>query len=450
MNDERPVQDEFASFVAVLRSRAASQPDRPAFVFLDGRGNIADQKTYGELDAAACRIAFELQSVGLSGKPVVLVYPDGLDFVAALFGCFYAGCIAVPAPYRSGRRGGERIDAICRDCRPAAVLTLSRMNADVGPRNVASAGWQGYVRIHTDMLDADFPGYLPGAADPDTLVLLQYTSGSTSEPKGVMLTHGNLLANSAMISDAFGHTAQLRGFGWLPLFHDMGLIGHVLNPMHVAGLSVLTSPLSFLQRPWMWLKAISDWRVTVSGGPSYAFELCLRRVTQEQAKTPDLSAWQVAYCGSEKVRPSVLEQFAEAFAVSGFRRQALYPCYGLAEATLMVAGGQPGAGMQTSSRTRNTAEVAPADAASKLLVGCGRAWHDEAIRIVDPDGKACLPMERSARFGLAGRTWGRDTGEGRKKARTRSGPGSVPAKPPICAPETSGSCRMASCTWSAA
>jgi acyl-CoA synthetase (AMP-forming)/AMP-acid ligase II len=422
MNDTRPARDDFASFADVLRSRAAKQPDQPAFVFLDGRGNVADQRTYGALDAAASRIAVELQAHGLIGQPVLLAYPDGLDFVAALFGCFYAGCIAVPAPYRSGRRGGERIGAICRDCRPAAVLTVSRMDDDVGLRNAARHDSSRLVRIDTDTLAPGDSAYRPANAGPDALALLQYTSGSTSEPKGVMLTHGNLIANSAMIRDAFGHTAQSRGFSWLPLFHDMGLIGHVLNPVHVAGLSVLTSPLSFLQRPWMWLKAISDWRVTVSGGPSYAFELCLRRVTGEQARTLDLSAWQVAYCGSERVRPDVLERFAETFAGCGFRPQALYPCYGLAEATLMVAGGRRGAGMQASYR-----QVDQADRTGQRLVGCGRAWHDEAIRIVDPDGKISLPDGEIGEIWVTGANvgqgyWGRKD-ESAETFRARLGAG---------------------------
>lgn len=374
----------FHSFAEILQSRAAGQSGERAFVFLDRQGNIAGERTYAQLDAKARVIASELTARGLAGEPVLLVFPSGLEFIEALFGCFYAGCIAVPVPYLMAKRAGERIGAICRDCLPAAALTLSRMENDAEVHSAMLRYSIDLTLIYSDILDAAPSAWLPRSKRSDDLALLQYTSGSTSDPKGVMLSHGNLIANSAMIRDAFGHDATSRGVSWLPLFHDMGLIGHVLQPVYVGALSVLMSPLSFLQRPSNWLKAISDWRATTSGGPNHAFELCTRLMRMERAKTFDLSSWRVAYCGAEMVRADVLERFAAKFASCGFRQDALYPCYGLAEATLMVSGPAPGRGMRTVAKSSRDLSKGGAVLAQRPVVGCGWSWHDESIQIVDP------------------------------------------------------------------
>jgi acyl-CoA synthetase (AMP-forming)/AMP-acid ligase II len=312
----------------------------------------------------------------------MLVFPPSLDFVTALFGCFYAGCVAVPAPYLIGKRAVGRCAAIFQDCEPAAVLTVSRLEGDTEIRGALRSGSTEVAWIHADAVDSAPRPWVPPATPADEVALLQYTSGSISAPKGVMLTHANLTANNLMLRDAFGHTSQNRGVSWLPLFHDMGLIGHVLQPVYVGALSVLMSPLSFLKRPLTWLKAISDWRATTSGGPSSAFDLCARALRPEQAKHLDLSTWSVAYCGSEIVRPDALERFAQAFEQSGFRRKAFTPCYGLAEATLMATASGFGTGVRKIFRPF----PGPVDGARSVraVVGCGRAWSGETIAIVDP------------------------------------------------------------------
>jgi acyl-CoA synthetase (AMP-forming)/AMP-acid ligase II len=203
-----------------------------------------------------------------------------------------------------------------------------------------------------------------------------------------MLSHGNLAANSEMISAAFGTDENLRGVGWLPLFHDMGLIGHVLQPVYVGALSVLMSPHSFLQHPVRWLQAISDWRAMVSGGPTYAYDLCNQRIRDDQIDGLDLGSWRVAYCGSEKIRATVLGDFGRRFGGGGFRSDALTPCYGLAEATLMVSATEPGRPLKTETADRESIGVC---GSQTKVVSCGRAWGGQTAVIVDPVTRERLP-----------------------------------------------------------
>jgi acyl-CoA synthetase (AMP-forming)/AMP-acid ligase II len=352
-------------------------------VFLDSQGAIADELTFAALDRRAHAIATELVVTGLSGERALLVFPPGLDFVAALFACFYAGVVAVPVPFLSGKRIVERITSIRRDADPAGVLMLGRLREDPQLCEASFGVADKLVWIQIDALDPEAREVSLPMPDPDTLALLQYTSGSTSSPKGVMLSQANLIANSGMITEAFGHDETSRGVGWLPLFHDMGLVGHVLQPVYYGGVSVLMSPLSFLQRPVRWLQAISTWKATTSGGPTYAFELCLRAVRDEQLQGLDLSSWHVAYCGSEKVHADVLDRFSTRFAGHGFRRQSLLPCFGLAEATLLVTGARCETGLRTAS---------PADPSSHLrpAVSCGPPACSSSVVVADPDTRAKL------------------------------------------------------------
>ena len=376
---------EARTFAAILEGHAARRPDDPAFVFLDRRGRSVEQRTYAALDDRARRVAASLAERDLAGVPVLVNFPPGLEFVDALFGCFYAGCIAVPAPYAIAKRSVERVASICRDCEPAAMLTLARFDREARARGELPRPVDRIAPIYLDALPPAPRSYSVGASSGESIALLQYTSGSTSSPKGVMLSHENLIANSRMIRDMFGNGPEVRGVGWLPLFHDMGLIGHVLQPVFNGGLSVLMSPLTFLQRPLTWLEAIADWKATASGGPSYAFELCTERISDEQAAGLDLSAWRVAYCGSEAIRAETIERFTDKFAASGLSRGAIYPCYGLAEATLMVTGVRRGAGLRTAEAVGGTASRRGGYAVRSELVACGRACSGETIVIVDAD-----------------------------------------------------------------
>jgi acyl-CoA synthetase (AMP-forming)/AMP-acid ligase II len=374
-----------STFCEVLSSRAARAGNKQAFVFLNSGGAVEDELTFGALDLRARALAAKLIEGDLGGKRALLVFPPGLDFVVALFACFYAGVVAVPVPFFSGRRVVERINSIGRDANPIGLLTLARLATEPQLREAAFAKAHDFVWIFTDSIGAEREALdvLP-MISPEALAMLQYTSGSTSNPKGVMLSHANLMANSAMIADLFGHDETSRGVGWLPLFHDMGLVGHVLQPVYFGGLSVLMSPLAFLQKPVRWLQAISNWQATTSGGPTHAFELCLRSVRDEETETIDLSSWQIAYCGSEKIRPDILDRFVKRFSANGFRRQSLLPCFGLAEATLLVTGAPRGSKLTTEFPDSSILNSASA-------MSCGEPARNSSVVIVDQDTKRKVP-----------------------------------------------------------
>ena len=381
--ENKGASDQAITFCDVLRTRAFERADEVAFVFLNSRGAVADELTFAVLDRRARAIANHLAVNGLRGERALLMFPPSLDFVATLFACFYAGVVAVPVPFFSGKRVAERITSICLNARPAAVLTLARLKED---RIFCEELFRTSNKLRWILIDALNSSSREVCFPPpsvDDLALLQYTSGSTSSPKGVMLSHRNLIANSAMIADAFRHDENTRVVGWLPLFHDMGLIGHVLQPIYFGGLSVLMSPLSFLQRPALWLQAISTWKVTTSGGPTYAFDLCLRAVRDEQLKDLDLSSWRVAYCGSEKVRADVLDRFSTRFATCGFRGSSFLPCFGLAEATLLVSGSQSGTGPKMATSVADPSNSLPP-------VSCGLPGRGTSIVITDPETRVKL------------------------------------------------------------
>ncbi|HEX8198977.1 MAG TPA: beta-ketoacyl synthase N-terminal-like domain-containing protein, partial [Isosphaeraceae bacterium] len=401
---------DLSTLIDLLRLRADAQPETRAFTFLaDGEGGDRTHLTHADLDRRARAIGARLRGQGLAGQRALLVYPPGLEFIAAFFGCLYAGSVAVPAYPPRPNRPMTRLRAIAADARPRAVLTTSALRADAEAWSAGVPELRDLERIATDAIadDAAEDWRDPGAG-PRTLAFLQYTSGSTAVPKGVMITHGNLLANSKQIRDCFGATATDRGVFWLPLFHDMGLIGGVLQTLSCGGSSTLLSPVAFLQRPVRWLQAISATGATISGGPNFAYDLCTRKVTPEQRATLDLSRWRVAFNGAEPVRAETLERFAAAFAPCGFRRAAFLPCYGLAEATLLVSGGPPAAPpVVFAARAGDLAadRVVPADATesdARTLVGSGRLAADVAVRIVDPHTRLSLPADRVGEIWVRG------------------------------------------------
>jgi acyl-CoA synthetase (AMP-forming)/AMP-acid ligase II/acyl carrier protein len=374
----------------LLRRRAAEQPDQTAFIFL--RDGEAEERRidYAELDRLARRIAAALQDRCQPGDRALLLYPPGMDFVAGFMGCLYAGVIAVPAfPPHSARheRNMTRLRAIAANAQPSALLTVARQ-----AENIRAANLESCRHLCTDELaDNSETRWREPSISPDTIACLQYTSGSTATPRGVVLTHGNLMHNSATIAAAFEHSASSIGVNWLPPYHDMGLIGGVLQPMYVGFLHIMMAPTAFLQKPLRWLRAISTYRGTTCGGPDFAYELCLRSITEEERATLDLSSWDVAFNGAEPIRADVLDRFAEKFAPCGFRKQAFFPCYGLAEATLMVTGGAKSAQPITRSVDDNAlrahrVETRASDAEhAKTIVGCGHARSDHQVLIVNPE-----------------------------------------------------------------
>ncbi|MDO4570141.1 MAG: aminotransferase class I/II-fold pyridoxal phosphate-dependent enzyme [Planctomycetia bacterium] len=380
------------TLVDLLRHRATHQPNDLAFGYLlDGDSNMRELSNF-ELDRGARAIAAWLESKGLAGQRAMLLYPPGLDFIIAYFGCLYAGVIAVPVYPPKKNRSVNRIQIIARDCSAKVALTNGDVLSRVGEPLEEAPSLKALLWLNTDEIQ---PGTEEGWFMPDihgeTEAFLQYTSGSTGNPKGVILNHSNLLHNSALISHAFENTRSGVGVFWLPNYHDMGLIGGVLQPLYVGRPNILMSPMAFLQRPFRWLSAITRYRATTSGGPNFAYELCVNKIKPEQVRMLDLSTWKVAFNGAEPVRPETLNAFAEKFAPAGFKPEAFYPCYGLAEATLIVSGGfvpkRPTELCFDADLLKNgwAVEVEPGSPKARRIVGNGGCMPDQVVAIVNPD-----------------------------------------------------------------
>ncbi len=383
---------EISTVVDVLRWRSSIQAQQIAFTFLaDGETTEATQ-TYQELDKCSRAIASQLQALKLTGERALLLYPPGLDYLAAFFGCLYAGVVAVPAYPPRNQRNTPRILAILQDAQAAIILTTSGILSQVQTLLSDKFDIHNLHWLTTDNLE---PGIEASWQQPvinqDTLAFLQYTSGSTGTPKGVMLSHSNLLHNAAVTRQYMEHTASSKFVTWLPVYHDMGLIGGILQPLYGGFPCVMMPPATFLQRPYRWLKAISDYRGTTSGAPNFAYQLCVDKITPEQRETLDLSSWSVAFNGAEPIRQDTLERFIQTFAECGFRPEAFYPCYGMAEATLMVSGSVKSALVRTKTLQKPALECNHViDAANNAdnsiqIVSCGQVVPQQQIMIANPD-----------------------------------------------------------------
>lgn len=366
------------TIIDVLDGHAERQPHAVAFTFLPGGADVARDVTYGELRQRARAIAAFLQSHDLAGERVLILQPSGIEYIAAFLGCVYAGAIAVPAYPSQSHRRCTQIGHLAADSEAAAALVESHSR----PSKESLEFFPALAQLL--WLDtAQVPGELASrwrhpSVVPESLCYLQYTSGSTAAPKGVMITHQNVLSCERMIRDAFGQTQESIIVSWLPLHHDMGLIGSTLQSLYLGARCIQMAPATFLRRPLTWLDAISQYRATTSGGPNFAYDLCAQRISEPQKQTLDLSAWRVAFNGSEKVRSSTIERFAEAFRTCGFGKQSFHPCYGLAEATLLV-----------------TSAAGIADDP----VSCGSAPEGVRVEIVDAEAKSVCAQ------GTAGEIW---------------------------------------------
>jgi len=383
-----------ATLADLLGRRAAEFPDRLAFVFeeLDGQ---SQQWTYQELDQRARAIAASLVERTKVEDRAMLVYPAGLDFIAAYFGCIYAGVLPVPATYPKPKRPLPRLDAIVADCAPRLVLThssvLGGLCLEQQSPALAAIPWEA-----TDKLGSAPRDFQPIKCQADDLAFLQYTSGSTSEPRGVMVTHENLLSNLEAIRTGFEIPPEdqsggpTKGVFWLPAYHDMGLIGSILSPIYVAGTSYLIAPTTFLRRPQRWLELLSQTGASISGAPNFSYELVVHKTSPADRAELNLENWQLAFCGAEPIHPSTLELFANAFAPARFNPSAFYPCYGLAEVTLLATGGQGPAEPEVLYVDRSklgmhhAVNVGREHPQAFPLVSCGSARHGLQVEIVDP------------------------------------------------------------------
>nr|VFJ49400.1 MAG: HAD-superfamily phosphatase, subfamily IIIC/FkbH-like domain-containing protein/thioester reductase domain-containing protein [Candidatus Kentron sp. FW] len=396
------------TLVELLRRRAKTQSDKTAYTFLKNGETEEASLTYGRLDEQARAIAVRLREITSPGERALLLYHAGLDFICAFFGCLYAGVIAVPTYPPRHNRTDARFAAIALDAQASVVLTTAEILSGLDARLTETPQLKNIHWLATDDLDTEAASnwQMPDI-DGDTLAFLQYTSGSTGTPKGVMISHGNLLYNEEMIYRGFGHTEETIGVGWLPLFHDMGLIGNVLQPLYLPFPIILMSPVAFLQKPVRWLRTISGYKATTSGGPNFAYDLCVEKITPEQKAGLDLSSWEVAFNGAEPIRAETLKRFTEVFSSCGFRREAFYPTYGMAETTLFVSGGLKTAApvvfdIEKDAIEQHRVVAAPDREGGRKMVGCGRSLLDQKIIIAHPEALHQCPDRQVGEIWVSG------------------------------------------------
>lgn len=385
-----------ATLVHLLRSRADQRPDALAHTFLVDGEREGACFTYAELDARARAIAVALRRHGVRpGDRALLIYPPSLDFIPAFFGCLYAGVVAVPTyppqPAQTARTL-PRLLSIVADADVSIVLSNAVVADSAAVMRQQAAALDVIPWLCTDTVDTDLASAwdMPALGD-DPLAFLQYTSGSTALPKGVMVGHRNLLHNLAYANHAAENDETTVSVSWLPVIHDMGLIEGVLAPVYSGYPAYLMAPASFLQRPMRWLRAVTHYRATTSGGPNFAYDLCVRKITDAQRSELDLSSWRIAYNGAEPIRRDTLVAFHERFRDVGFRWRSFYPVYGLAESTLLVSTG--GASYEpvlcdadAEHLARGELRVAQgADAVARSLVSSGPASFGTRIVVVDPE-----------------------------------------------------------------
>ncbi len=380
------------SLVELLHRRADLEPTITAYTFLADGEDEELSITYGALHRQANAIATFLMDAGASGSRALLLYPSGLDYIITFLGCLYAGVVAVPAYPPRRNHSLERIDGIVTNAQATHILSTRNILDDIERKFTEHPHLRSMQRIATDELNLeDWQGPIESSVKGENLAFLQYTSGSTGAPKGVMVTHDNLMHNQRLMARAFKLNQDDTLLGWLPLYHDMGLIGNVLHSLFTGMHCVFMSPAMFLQKPIRWLNGVSRYGAAISGGPNFAYDLCVRNTTEEQREGLQLDSWRLAVNGSEPIRAATLDSFARTFAPYGFKKEALFPCYGLAEATLFVSGG-PGDLAPTTSKVNvdallaNSVQSASTNSShAQLLVSSGRSWPDQTIHIVDTD-----------------------------------------------------------------
>lgn len=369
-----------------LTAHAATRPERIALRFLENGERETQTLTYRALAAEITRLASVLAAHALAGRPVILALPPGTAFVTALLAVMRAGGIAVPVPFPPLGEGRARFRAIVATLGKAVILTTDAASVLAQDPSATARLLDLTTFRHTS-------GFVPDMPEPSAPAVLQFSSGSTAEPRGIVVTHGNIATNAAMIEDAFGLAPSSICVHWLPPHHDMGLFGAILAPLRSGAQAVLMPAFSFLQKPVRWLRAISTYRGTIAGGPNFCYELCLRRIKEDDLATLDLSCLKVAYCGAEPIRPASLDAFAARIAQAGFRAEALMPCYGLAEATLLVSG--------TAGLGLRTVPVETLTGATQRAV-CGAAPPGCTITIRDPESGVNLPMGKTGEICVEG------------------------------------------------
>jgi acyl-CoA synthetase (AMP-forming)/AMP-acid ligase II len=403
----RDGQEACATLVDVLRWRARASPERAAYGF-SARGEGAPSwVSYGALHERCARWASALRARQGPGARALLLCAPGLDYVTAFLSCLTAGVVPVPAyppPRREWQRPMQRLGALAEDAGAAFVLVTPDVAARSEARASAPAALRRLSWISTEELDA-FASDRAGirAPTPDDVAFVQYTSGTTDDPKGVVVTHAALWHNLAAIRECFQVGPDDRSVIWLPPYHDMGLVGGLLEALFAGFPALLLPPLRFVQQPASWLRAITQVRATVSGGPNFAYDLCVRRIPAEQRAGLELSSWRVAFNGAEPVQAETLGRFRAAFAAHGFRAEAFHPCYGLAEATLLVAGARGVRQERFDAHALDGGRAVPtAHGTGRTLVACGRPFGGDQLFIVDPIRRAPCDSDRVGELWVRG------------------------------------------------
>ncbi|MBP2654774.1 MAG: Long-chain-fatty-acid--CoA ligase [Firmicutes bacterium] len=399
--------EKILSLVELLRYRAFKHPEKRVYTFLSSGETEGSHLSYKELDIRARAVAAFLQSLNLEGERALLIYPAGLDYIIAFMGCLYAGVVAVPAYPPRLNRNLLRLKNVVNDSNAKAVLTTSTIISKFEPLIAQTSGLSEVEWLMTDEINTAIAGrWKEPEITKDTLAFLQYTSGSVGVPKGVMVSHGNVLNNEKLIQTAFELDEESTIVGWLPIYHDMGLMGNVLQALYLGSTYVFMSPVDFLQKPYRWLKAISDYKGVLSGAPNFAYELCINKITEAQKETLNLVSWKKAFNGAEPVRYETIERFAATFASVGFRQEAAYPCYGMAETTLMVSGGAvselPAYGKFSSEELEKNVVSIGSSEKDRMLVSCGHAWLDHKLVIADPKKLCRCSADRVGEIWVSG------------------------------------------------
>lgn len=431
---------DYRNFGDPLLVTSGAFPDYLAFLYLDDDGH-EQRVTFSELHQRALGIARDLLAAAQPGDRALLLLPPGLDYVATIFGCFYAGIIGVSAPPPQPRQLERTLNRLLKIAESAGTtIAITTTPFEDAARAVLPDG-HPLTEAHWLTADTSAPGAdesVVQSAVPGDVAFLQYTSGSTADPRGVMLSHANLLDNSRFIAQAFDHNPeQSLGFNWIPPFHDMGLIGAILQPVYLAALqaeegagerdperavSVLASPLAVVRRPIQWLQGVSRYRATTSGGPNFAYDMCVERIDPAECDDLDLSSWEVAFNGAEPIRAETMSAFATKFRPYGFRPTAFFPVYGLAEATLMVTAPkkaeEPATMRFDGAALLENLAVPSDDPKDPLLVGCGGPDSRHCLKIVDPETEEVCPAGSIGEIWVSGPSvargyWSSGTDSGR-------------------------------------
>ncbi len=390
-SDLKEYHPEFRDLIELIQHQSGKFQDKTAYVLLEDGSNESRRISFSELEQASCKVAAYLQNHYQKGERCILLFPSGIEFIVALLGTLMAGLVAVPAYPPRRNRNAERFWSILGDCEAKAILASENNKKDLLRFFGEDERLPSEHVYHAGDFPENEPGWKNPGVSPDDVAILQYTSGSTGEPRGVMVSHRNILNNFAVVSNSFGHDEDLVGVNWLPNYHDMGLFGTTLQTLYKGGTSYIIPPQAFIKDPAAWLKSVSRFGAQTIGCPNFGLDYCCDKISAEDKAQIDFSSVKVFFCGAEPIHRESLERFQQEFSQCGFREEMFYPTYGLAEATLMVSGGDYRqrpvyfTADKKALEARNELEHSDRDAAAKDIVACGFPWLGNDIVVVDPD-----------------------------------------------------------------